>query len=185
MAPKKRKSEGTDDAVAKPVRAVAATTRVTRSSALKNRSPAVAALELPKRKKGKAAAEAKKIKAEVKAETESKNVEEKNDVADGKEEADEDETADDESNNKTIVVEHCKQCNSFKTRAVQVKKGLESAVPGINVVLNPDQPRKGCFEIREEGGETFISLQDMTRPFKPMKDLDMEKVISDVIEKIK
>ncbi|KAH1046004.1 hypothetical protein J1N35_036788 [Gossypium stocksii] len=37
------------------------------------------------------------------------------------------------------------------------------------------EPRRGCFEIREEGGETFISLLDMKRPFKPMKELDMEK----------
>ncbi|KAH1082805.1 hypothetical protein J1N35_022566 [Gossypium stocksii] len=47
------------------------------------------------------------------------------------------------------------------------------------------EPKRGCFEIREEGGETFISLLDMKRPFKPIKELDMEKVISDIIEKIK
>ncbi|KAK8513462.1 hypothetical protein V6N13_002204 [Hibiscus sabdariffa] len=93
--------------------------------------------------------------------------------------------ADDGSHNKTVVVEHCKQCNSFKTRAFQVRDGLQKGVPGVNVLLNPDKPRKGCFEIREEGGETFISLLDMKRPFKPMKELDMEKVVSDIIEKIK
>ncbi|KAH1072190.1 hypothetical protein J1N35_024518 [Gossypium stocksii] len=37
------------------------------------------------------------------------------------------------------------------------------------------EPRRGCFEIREEGGKTFISLLDMKRPFKPMKEHDMEK----------
>ncbi|RVW52306.1 hypothetical protein CK203_003725 [Vitis vinifera] len=73
------------------------------------------------------------------------------------------------------------------------------------------QPRRGCFEIREEGGEKYISLlkflanhvikalffllvasylhvfnlQDMKRPFAPMKALDMDKVISDIIDKIK
>ncbi|KAM7260540.1 hypothetical protein ACFE04_011213 [Oxalis oulophora] len=86
------------------------------------------------------------------------------------------------------------QCNSFKTRAAQVKEGLENAVPGITVVLNPKkrvydfdslEPRKGCFEISEEGGEKFISLLDLKRPFKPKKDLDMEKVISDIVEKLK
>ncbi|KAA3489814.1 selenoprotein H-like [Gossypium australe] len=118
--------------------------------------------------------------------------------------------ADGGSYNKTVVVEHCKQCNSFKTRAFQVRDGLEKGVPWVllenfpplpsifllNVCfmvylsshfLSPNfqQPRRGCFEIREEGGETFISLLDMKRPFKPMKELDMEKVISDIIEKIK
>ncbi|KAA8525774.1 hypothetical protein F0562_007629 [Nyssa sinensis] len=86
---------------------------------------------------------------------------------------------------KTIVVEHCKQCNSFKTRAIQVKNGLENGLPGITVLVNPEKPRRGCFEIREEGGEKFISLLDMKRPFAPMKALDMDKVISDMIDKIK
>ncbi|KAE8656658.1 hypothetical protein F3Y22_tig00116997pilonHSYRG00121 [Hibiscus syriacus] len=94
-------------------------------------------------------------------------------------------SADGGSSNKTVVIEHCKQCNSFKTRAFQVKDGLEKGVPGVKVSLNPEKPRRGCFEIREERGETFISLLDMKRPFKPMKDLDMEKVILDIVEKIK
>ncbi|GMY36629.1 sodium/potassium/calcium exchanger 1 [Fagus crenata] len=59
---------------------------------------------------------------------------------------------------KRLIVESDKQCNSFKTRANQVKEGLEKGVSGITVLLNPDKPRRGCFEIREECGETFISL---------------------------
>ncbi|KAK3038189.1 hypothetical protein RJ639_030296 [Escallonia herrerae] len=51
-----------------------------------------------------------------------------------------------------------KQCNAFKTRAIQVKNGLEDGLSGITVLLNPGKPRRGCFEIREEGGETFLSL---------------------------
>ncbi|XP_041019460.1 selenoprotein H isoform X1 [Juglans microcarpa x Juglans regia] len=86
---------------------------------------------------------------------------------------------------KTIVIEHCKQCNSFKTRAIRVKEGLEKGVSGVTVLVNPNKPRKGCFEIREDGGETFISLLDMKRPFAPMKALEMDKVISDIIDKIK
>ncbi|KAF5940421.1 hypothetical protein HYC85_021588 [Camellia sinensis] len=71
------------------------------------------------------------------------------------------------------------------TRAIQVKNGLESGLSGVNVLVNPEKPRRGCFEIREEGGEKFISLLDMKRPFTPMKALDMDKVISDIIDKIK
>ncbi|RZC71101.1 hypothetical protein C5167_034282 [Papaver somniferum] len=85
----------------------------------------------------------------------------------------------------TVVIEHCKQCNRFKVRAHQVKAGLEDGVPGINVVINPEKPRRGCFEIRKEGGDTFISLLDMKRPFKPMTDLVMEDVIADIVGKIK
>ncbi|KAJ6856158.1 hypothetical protein NC651_037899 [Populus alba x Populus x berolinensis] len=82
-------------------------------------------------------------------------------------------------------VDSCsKQCNAFKTRAIQVKDGLLSAFPGISVLLNPEKPRRGCFEIREEGGETFISLQNMKRPFPPLKALDMDQVISDIIDRV-
>ncbi|CAN6540167.1 unnamed protein product [Malus baccata var. baccata] len=77
------------------------------------------------------------------------------------------------------------QCKSFKTRADEVKDGLEKGALDIKVLLNPDKPRKGCFEIREEGGETFISLLDMERPFSEMEELNMEEVIADIIEKIK
>ncbi|XP_076889011.1 uncharacterized protein LOC143539631 [Bidens hawaiensis] len=90
-----------------------------------------------------------------------------------------------ENGSKTVVIEHCKQCSQFKVRAVKVKLGLENAISGINVLVNPEKPRRGCFEVREEGGKTFISLLDMKRPFAPMKALDMDEVISDIIDQIK
>ncbi|XP_010922346.1 uncharacterized protein [Elaeis guineensis] len=90
----------------------------------------------------------------------------------------------DGASSKTIIVEACKQCNSFKTRANMVKEGLEKAVPDISVSVNPEKPRRGCFEIRKESGEVFVSLLNMPRPFTPMKKLDMEKVIEDIAKKI-
>uniref|UniRef100_A0A0E0HBG6 Uncharacterized protein n=1 Tax=Oryza nivara TaxID=4536 RepID=A0A0E0HBG6_ORYNI len=62
----------------------------------------------------------------------------------------------------------------FKIRAVKVKEDLESFVPGVSV------PRRGCLEIREEGGEVFISLLNMPRPFTAMKKLDMDEVIKEI-----
>ncbi|CAM0874205.1 unnamed protein product [Alopecurus aequalis] len=85
---------------------------------------------------------------------------------------------------KRVVVEACTQCQQFKKRAAKVKEDLESAVPGVSVVINPAKPRRGCLEIREEGGEVFISLLDMPRPFKKMRALDMDKVIQDIVKKI-
>ncbi|WOH14068.1 hypothetical protein DCAR_0933584 [Daucus carota subsp. sativus] len=85
----------------------------------------------------------------------------------------------------TVVIEHCKQCNQFKTRAIKVKDALENDISGINVLVNPEKPRRGCFEVREEGGEIFISLLDMKRPFQPMRALDMDQVISDILDKLK
>ncbi|KAF2302789.1 hypothetical protein P3X46_019200 [Hevea brasiliensis] len=177
MAPRKRKAEGQDEGV-KPI--TATSTRVTRSSTrLANSNSYAPPVDLPTKKKGKTVGK-KKVKTEDEKETETNNVEEKeSEKVEAKEETTDDRTK------KTIVIEHCKQCNSFMKRATLVKNGLENSVPSIRVVLNPDKPRRGCFEIREEGGEKFISLLDMKRPFKPMKDLDMDKVIADIIDKIK
>ncbi|CAN6333867.1 unnamed protein product [Urochloa humidicola] len=85
---------------------------------------------------------------------------------------------------KRIIVEACNQCTRFKKRAQKVKEDLESSVPGVSVIINPGKPRRGCLEIREEGGEVFISLLNMRRPFTPMTELDMDEVIQDIANKI-
>ncbi|TVU50391.1 hypothetical protein EJB05_01761 [Eragrostis curvula] len=85
---------------------------------------------------------------------------------------------------KRVIVEACTQCRQFKMRAQKVKEDLESSVPGVSVVINPEKPRRGCLEIREESGEVFISLLNMPRPFTAMRKLDMDEVIKDIAKKI-
>ncbi|KAL1194037.1 hypothetical protein V5N11_006463 [Cardamine amara subsp. amara] len=136
-------------------------------------------------KKGEPSKKIKKEEEEEEEVVEVKKEDESTEEEDVDAAAEEAEVGEEDSEQKTIVIEHCKQCKSFKERAAKVKEGLEIAVPGIVVTVNPDKPRRGCFEIREEGGETFISLLDMKRPFTPMKELDMDKVIADIEEKIK
>ncbi|KAI9097898.1 hypothetical protein K1719_025669 [Acacia pycnantha] len=167
MAP--RKTQGKQE---QPTDVPAATSsvRVTRASAKRAAQDSVSVTELPERK-------TKKPKLAGKGKSKSKE------EPKGKEPKADSGSAGDGSKC-TIVIEHCKQCNSFKTRANLVKEGLEKSVDGIAVILNPEKPRKGCFEIRQEGGETFISLLDMKRPFKPMKDLDMDNLIADIVNKI-
>lgn len=196
MAPPKNKSDGEGKG-----KAVATTPskRTTRSMVRKTRSDTrrsgsaskLVSLDSPEKKKRKTQAKkgepSKKIKKEEEEEEEEEEAvevktEEEDDDAAAEEEAEEEE---DDSGQKKIVIEHCKQCKSFRERAAEVKEGLEIAVPGIVVTVNPDKPRRGCFEIREEGGEAFVSLLDMKRPFTPMKELDMDKVIADIVEKIK
>ncbi|KAI7998448.1 Selenoprotein H [Camellia lanceoleosa] len=172
MAPKKRRSDEGEGEEKKPV-IVKRELMVTRSSSRRlNGNSSTDSLSSPK---PKSKPRTKKTKTSAKEDLKEQEVQvqtaEVKAVADG--------------SSKTIVIEHCKQCNSFKTRAIQVKNGLESGLSGVNVLVNPEKPRRGCFEIREEGGEKFISLLDMKRPFTPMKALDMDKVISDVIDKIK
>ncbi|KAF9660597.1 hypothetical protein SADUNF_SadunfUnG0005600 [Salix dunnii] len=243
MAPRKKAEETKTTSSEKA--ATRRSARMTRSTAKRLNAKLT---ELPaesgkKRMQEKAAeSKKKKVKTEVKEEAATKTTSSSEAQAEGnteevkeeEPEADEDggeateEDAEEESPTgdavtRTIVIEHCKQCNAFKTRAIQVQDGLLSAFPGISVLLNPEKylvflvlllselpyvgekadlwlfavisfiegyyllryPRRGCFEIREEGGETFISLQGMKRPFPPLKALDMDKVISDIIDRVK
>ncbi|KAJ1688620.1 hypothetical protein LUZ63_012775 [Rhynchospora breviuscula] len=102
----------------------------------------------------------------------------------GKEEKAKENKESGDANNESIIIEACKQCNAFKTRALKVKHALETALPAISVSINPLKPRRGCFEIRQVGGQIFISLLNMPRPFTPMKNLDMDELIQDIIKKL-
>ncbi|CAH2077375.1 unnamed protein product [Thlaspi arvense] len=221
MAPSKSKADGEEKA--KPVTAVSS--RVTRSMDRRTRSAthqngAKPAGSVTKQVKLASPKKAKRKKPAIET-GRAKKAKKEQEASEEVEKEDEEEEAEAEVEDPTkpkIVIEHCKQCNAFKTRAIQVKEGLEGAVPGVTVTLNPEkepslslnlsfdllqQPRRGCFEIREEGGKTFISLlghvicsltirkyteaifMEMKRPFAPMKALDMEEVIEDIIKKIK
>ncbi|KAF5743398.1 hypothetical protein HS088_TW09G01467 [Tripterygium wilfordii] len=171
MPPRKRKAAEEE----KPVMPTATPSRVTRSATVGRVTRSMTQL-------GKAkllVSPRRAVRKTKKAETSKKS---KN--AQPQENADEKEGTEDASAAKTIIIEHCKQDTSFKNKAAQVKARLEQDVSGIKVVLNPEKPRKGCFEIREDGGETFISLLDIKRPFKAVKDLIIDQVISNILGKI-
>ncbi|PIA26171.1 hypothetical protein AQUCO_09600021v1 [Aquilegia coerulea] len=168
--------------------------RLTRSAAASSKSARFMTLEdLPKKKrvrKSSSETASKKQKVDAEEEQGSETLAEDTTVKEEEEEEEEEDTeskittaADGDSAVKTIEIEHCTQNKTFKETATAVKDALEKAIPGIKVLLNPEKPRRGCFEVRE-GGEPFVSLLDMKKPFQQMKDLDMEKVVTDALEKI-
>ena len=55
-------------------------------------------------------------------------------------------------------------------------------MPGTQIKINEEKPRKGCFEISVEGKGTVLSLLDMPRPFTKLKALDMEDVAAKVVK---
>ena len=70
--------------------------------------------------------------------------------------------------------------NAFKTRAVKIEKSLKDA--GYIVSMNKEKPRKGCFVITQVGKETpFVELLALPRPFTKLKNLDVDKLISEII----
>jgi len=56
-------------------------------------------------------------------------------------------------------------------------KALKEAAPDAEVSINPEKPRKGCFEVRTaDGTKTYVSLLSMPRPFTKLKELDMDEL---------
>ncbi|XP_057440269.1 uncharacterized protein LOC130732179 [Lotus japonicus] len=84
-----------------------------------------------------------------------------------------------------IVIEFCLLSDKFQTRANEVREALEPKLPaGTTVILNPKKARKGCFEIREKGGEKFISLLKLKDPYDALMALDINKIVTDITEQI-
>ena len=61
---------------------------------------------------------------------------------------------------------------------------LSSQDAAIVAIINPEKPRKGCFEVRV-GDKAVISLLDLPRPFLKLKALEMEDVAKAVIKETK
>lgn len=51
--------------------------------------------------------------------------------------------------------------------------------------INKEKPGRGNFIIKVGDDKTVINLQGLKRPFKPLKALDMDEVIENVLEAIK
>lgn len=51
----------------------------------------------------------------------------------------------------------------------------------MKVVINPEKPRKGCFEVTTPGGTKVVSLLDMPRPFTKLKALDIDDIAKKIV----
>ncbi|GLC55987.1 hypothetical protein PLESTB_001052200 [Pleodorina starrii] len=69
--------------------------------------------------------------------------------------------------------------------ATKLEKLLKEALPGTDVSINPEKPRKGCFEVRGPDGKVFVSLLDMPRPFTKLKALDVEALATEIADALK
>ncbi len=70
----------------------------------------------------------------------------------------------------------------FKTKAGKLETALKAA--GFNVVVNDTKPRKGTFAVKIDGVATaIVELVSMARPFKGLRELDIDQLGQDIIEK--
>ncbi|EGD80023.1 selenoprotein H [Salpingoeca rosetta] len=77
----------------------------------------------------------------------------------------------------------------FKSRAGKLEKAVLaqqdklSSGETISVVVNGERPRRGSFEVTVRG-KTIVSLLSMPRPFKPLRALDMDDLIVQVMDAV-
>ncbi|CAI9774528.1 unnamed protein product [Fraxinus pennsylvanica] len=82
-----------------------------------------------------------------------------------------------------VFLRHLTVLSSWDGGGIDGSKVVEKGQERVNMVVNFKKLRSGCFQIREEGGEIFVSLLNMKKRFTFLKAVDMEKVIYDIIEK--
>jgi hypothetical protein len=47
--------------------------------------------------------------------------------------------------------------------------------------VNGTKPRKGSFVVTLDGNDRIVELLDMVRPFQPLKDLNIEDIVSTIV----
>ncbi|KAL8467129.1 hypothetical protein ACS0TY_036003 [Phlomoides rotata] len=83
---------------------------------------------------------------------------------------------------RTVVVDHTGETPPlFVEKANAIRVALEAAVAQVEVVINDQVIREGCFVVREEGGEVFVQLVDMVSPFPELRDLDVDLLVARIV----
>ena len=72
----------------------------------------------------------------------------------------------------------------FGRVAAQFVKGVEAKRSDVKVVVNQEKPRKGCFVVSVDG-KPLVSLLDLPRPFKKLRELPVEETIAAVLSALK
>ncbi|WZN65130.1 hypothetical protein HKI87_11g66870 [Chloropicon roscoffensis] len=72
----------------------------------------------------------------------------------------------------------------IESKASKMERLLKEEIPGVSVVTNPTKARKGTFEVRC-GGKAIASFVSMPRPFKALREADLEKIAKDAAKACK
>ena len=66
------------------------------------------------------------------------------------------------------------------TRAKKIVQGIEK---DVSVAINPVKPGRGNFVVRVRG-EPVVELLAMTRPFTPLKALDIDEISQQILSRV-
>ncbi|KAL8467115.1 hypothetical protein ACS0TY_035989 [Phlomoides rotata] len=83
---------------------------------------------------------------------------------------------------RTIRIDHSRGAPAlFAEKATAIRAALLAAVEQMEVVINDEDDRAGCFVVREVGGEVFVNLVGMVRPFRALRDLDGQELVTRIV----
>jgi hypothetical protein len=61
-------------------------------------------------------------------------------------------------------VNRSKSDTLFKKSAQKLEEALKAAGVNLEVITNPEKPRKGSFEVQDDKGNKYVSLQNLSKP---------------------
>ena len=65
--------------------------------------------------------------------------------------------------------------------ALAISKGVKSRRDDVTIAVNQEKPRKGAFVISVRG-HPIVTLLDLPRPFKRLRDLSVDDSVSDILK---
>ncbi|EDQ86497.1 uncharacterized protein MONBRDRAFT_28163 [Monosiga brevicollis MX1] len=72
----------------------------------------------------------------------------------------------------------------FKRSAAKLETLVKDQHPDAQIVFNSEKPRRGCFEVTVNGN-VVVSLLEMPRPFKKLREYDLDKAAEEIAAKLK
>jgi len=88
----------------------------------------------------------------------------------------------------SLTIERWAACKHlFKNQTKAIERGVKAELPDLPVDVVDTQgvkPNNRTFVVTGPNGETFVELRNMEQPYRPLRDLDVDKVTQDIIRKL-
>ncbi len=72
----------------------------------------------------------------------------------------------------------------FGRTATKLIAEVKSKVPGVQVAHNLEKPRKGAFVVTVRG-KAVLTLLDLPRPFKKLREISVDELAADCVTALK
>lgn len=87
-----------------------------------------------------------------------------------------------EQNKSPVKILHCKSWNVFKKSANIISSALKNE--NYSCDINLEKPLRGSFQIFIND-KIFFELLDLKRPFKPLRELDLDDLSNKILDELK